>query len=139
VTVSPGQPEGRELALFVGPTNYAGQGHAWARAVEAARPGARAVSCAIADYNLRGFPADQEVALEQLNDDPAWQRRQFERLAKDFTHVLIEAFRPVLGGLFGRDPFAEADRLAERGLRVAMIAHGTDVRIPSVHARENEF
>jgi hypothetical protein len=67
---------------------------------------------------------------------PDWQREQFEYVREGFTHVLIEAQRPMFGTLFSSNAFTEARVLTGYGLRVATIAHGRDVRLPSLH-REN--
>ncbi len=46
---------------------------------------------------------------------------------------MIEALRPLFGRLYLRDVEAEAAALAERGVSVALMCHGTDVRLPSRH------
>ncbi|MDR2453019.1 MAG: hypothetical protein LBD51_00330 [Bifidobacteriaceae bacterium] len=126
-------------ALFVGPANFAGQGCRWARAAERAGLVARAESFALADNNRFGFPVDASVPERQYRADSAWQRRQWEHVAGNFSHVLFEAFRPLFGDLFHFDPLAEAAALRQRGLAVAMLAHGSEVRPPSRHARRHAF
>lgn len=123
---------GTPVRLFVGPTNYAGQGYLWARAVEREIPGVGAVNMvAEVEHGFR-FPADDAVPVATYLLSRPWQEEQ-RRYVEQFTHVLVEAERPLLGRLHGGDAFVEARSLQESGLRVAMMCHGTDVRLPSRH------
>lgn len=117
--------------LWVAPANYAGQGHLWARAVEAHLKGVGARSMAV--EGPHGFPADQVVPVSAYRD-VAWQRAQERYLTRHYTHVLAEAGKPVLGTLHGRTIGPELPALTRHGLRVALIAHGSDLRLPSRHA-----
>ena len=121
-----------ETRLLVAPVNFAGQGHAWARAVEAHLPGVGARSMAV--EGPMGFPADQVVPPAAYRD-VVWQRAQERHLLEHYTHVLVEASRPVLGTLYGRTCAEELPLLARGGLRVGLIAHGSDLRVPSRHAQ----
>ena len=82
------------------------------------------------------FAADLVVPVSTYHNDPEWQRRQFES-ACTATHVLIEAEEPPFGRLFRRSVEAQASALAEHGVDVAYLAHGTDVRLPSRHISNN--
>ncbi|GMA38648.1 hypothetical protein [Mobilicoccus caccae] len=117
--------------LWVGPANFAGQGDAWARAVERhlGDPEVGATSMSVAGP-IR-FPVDYEVEPEVFRD-LAWQREQLTAL-RGWTHVLVEAERPVTGTLFA-DCAAEARALERLGLLVAHLSHGSDIRAPDVHA-----
>lgn len=121
--------------LLIAPTNFAGQGDAWARAVERARPSTRAVSLAFrAPGTGFGFPVDVEVPASAYVLSRSWHDRQTRAIAAGFSHVLVEAGRPPAGGPY-RAPLARQLRdLIASGVRVAYLAHGTDVRVPSVHA-----
>jgi hypothetical protein len=130
---------GPDIALFIGPANYAAQGYRWARAAERAGVVARAENFQLANTNVFGFPADREADTAVYGFDKSWQRRQLRHLTEDFTHVLFEAFRPLLGKAFRLDPFAEAEELVRRGLHVGMMAHGSEVRVPSRHAEAHAF
>lgn len=116
-----------DTRLWIAPANFAGQGHAWARAA-AALPGVGARSMNVAGP-IR-FATDYEVPAAVYRD-LTWQREQFAAL-QEWTHVLVEAERPVTGSLFGTCA-AEADALEARGVRVAHLIHGSDARRPDLH------
>ncbi|MDR3360000.1 MAG: hypothetical protein LBO20_05015 [Bifidobacteriaceae bacterium] len=126
-------------SLFVGPANFAGQGHQWARATERAGAVAKAESFTLDEANRFAFPVDCSVAAATYRFDQDWQRSQVDRLTRDFSHVLFEAFRPLFGDLFRLDPWAEAAELRRLGLKVAAMAHGSEVRVPSLHAGRHSF
>ncbi|UKJ65535.1 glycosyltransferase [Cellulosimicrobium cellulans] len=120
------------VRLYIGPTNYAGQGYLWARAAERELPGVGAVNMvAEVEHGFR-FPADDVVPVATYLLSRPWQVGQ-RRYVERFTHVLVEAERPLLGRLHGGDAFEEARVMREAGLHVAMMCHGTDVRLPSRH------
>jgi len=124
---------GRPARVLIGPANFAGQGLAWAAALD--RAGVPAVSWAfVADPRFR-FAADHRAPLGAVHRaSRAHQRRVFERVVATVEAVVIEAGRPLFGRLHGFDPVAEAAALQARGVRVALLWHGTDVRVPSEHA-----
>lgn len=118
--------------VYVGPTNYAGQGFRWARALEESdiRIGARNMA-----VSLPGgfeFDADTVVPFAVYNTSAAWQRAEQEAVER-FTHVLIEAERPLFGSLLGRDVEREVESLALHGVSCAFLCHGTDIRSPRAH------
>jgi len=117
--------------LYIGPANFAGQGFAWARAAERL-PGVGAVSMAIVRREGFAFPVDDPVPEAVYAGSRRWQARR-RALLPQFSHVIIEAGRPLLGHLMGADPFAEARWLRARGVEVAMLCHGSDIRLPSRH------
>lgn len=121
-----------EVRVYIGPTNYAGQGWQWARALERSsdRIGARNLSIEIP--GTFAFSGDSRVPLVVQNGSDAWQRAEFDA-AKKFTHVLFEAERPLFGRLFDRDLRREQEALAASGVSVAFLAHGTDIRSPRRH------
>ena len=116
------------IRLFIAPANYAGQAWAWARAAERLPAvGARNMAT-VSGY---GFPADCSVPRTVLASRP-WQRRQRAAIER-FTHVLIEAELPVLPRP-GASAGEEIRMLRDRGIRVATVSHGSDIRLPSAHA-----
>ncbi|GAB47082.1 hypothetical protein [Mobilicoccus pelagius] len=123
----PGAPQ-TDVRLWVAPANFAGQGHEWARAAQRL-PGVGARSMNIAGP-IR-FPTDYEVSAAVYRD-LGWQREQ-RRALLDYTHVLVEAERPVLGSLYGSCA-AETPALRRAGLTVAHVVHGSDARRPDLHA-----
>lgn len=126
------------LRVLIAPVNYSGQGIAWARALEATNPSVCARNMAVEVPGGFSFEADLQVPVGTYHNDPDWQRRQFEAAAHA-THMVIEAEEPPFGRLFRRSVAAQAEALEARGVRVAHIAHGTDVRLPSRHAETSPW
>lgn len=130
----PAQP----VRLYIGPTNYAGQAFEWARAVERTFPtvGVRNASFALVDDFA--FPADYRVPLIVYQASAAWQTAQLASI-ENYTHVLIESFTPLLGNHWEGSLVDEVRSLRQRGLNVAFMCHGTDVRLPSHHRELNRW
>lgn len=125
-------PDAR-VRVYIAPVNYSEQGFAWARALEAADPEIGCRNMAIAATSGYAFRADTEVPVVVYQRSRAWQRSQLDAVLR-FTHVMIEAEKPLFGRLYLRDVAREAAVLAESGVSVAFMAHGTDVRLPTRHA-----
>lgn len=119
------------VRLFVGPANFAGQGTAWARAAEANLAGVSARAMAVRELTMR-FDTDYEIDPHVLTL-PEWAEAQDRYLREQYTHVLIEAMQPVTGCRYGQRVSDEIQPLLDAGLSIALIAHGPDVRVPSVH------
>ncbi len=132
----PPRPELRDapVRLLVGPANFAGQGWEWGRAAEREFPEVAAQVFALERPEGYAFRTDYSVTLPVYRS-PVWGRDQERYVVEHFTHVLIEAGRPVLGGLYRAGCEQEAAVFAEAGLAVAMVAHGSDVRLPSRHVQ----
>ncbi|WP_022893629.1 hypothetical protein [Agromyces subbeticus] len=126
----------RPRRVLIAPVNYSGQGTAWARALERADPDLSARNMAIDVPGGFSFDADLVVPVGSYHNDADWQERQFEAASRA-THVLIEAEEPPFGRLLGRSVGAQARALMNRGVNVAYLAHGTDVRLPSRHMAAN--
>ena len=124
------------IRVLIAPVNYSAQGTAWAAALEASRSDISARNMAIEVPGGFSFDADLLVPVGTYHNDADWQRRQFEAVS-DATHVLIEAEEPPFGRLFGRSVAAQARALEQRGVNVAYLGHGTDVRLPSRHIESN--
>lgn len=127
-----------ECRLFIAPANYAGQGYLWARAAESL-PGVSAVNMQISDRDQFGFPSDHTVPFPVAGYSRRWRQELFSAVVTGFTHVVVEAALPLFGNHFGRDPAAEIRALRERGIEVAMLSHGTDLRLPSRHRELDEW
>lgn len=135
VPVNPPVPAA-PVRLYVGPANYAGQGTAWARAAELL-PGVGAVAMTAEPAAGYAFPTDVRVPQAVYTGSRRWQLAQ-ERYVGRFSHVLVEACRPLLGTLHAsaREPngvWRETARLRAAGLVVGHVAHGSDVRDPARH------
>lgn len=119
------------VRLLIGPANFAGQAWAWARSAERHLDGVGATVMAVRRGGL-DFAADYAVPV-RVYRSPSWSVAQRDWIVQSFSHVLIDAMRPLLGPLYGADCEREADALRAAGLTVGMIAHGSDIRVPSRH------
>lgn len=124
-----------EKRLLIAPANYGVQGFYWARAAESL-PGVSAVNMRfLGDDAVVKGPSDFTVPRKVAQSSHLWGRNQLEAItAQDgFTHVLIEAELPILGGLYREGLRQEISALLDAGVKVGTVAHGTDVRLPSLH------
>ena len=125
------------VRLYVAPVNYAGQGWQWARAAERHLEGVGAVNtvCRIgADFR---HPADVEVPLGVYAASTRWQRAEFAAVSAGFSHVIVEAEKPPFGAVLDETTRGQVQRLREAGVAVAMLCHGSDIRLPSRHVADN--
>lgn len=123
------------VRLLIGPTNSATQGYYWARAAERL-PGVTAASIYFGAANSgpigrADFPITKTVALNSV----AWASRQRQEILRGFTHVLYESQRPLLPAYYGDDLIEEVRDLQDHGISVAMVSHGSDIRLPSRHVQ----
>lgn len=139
--IPPGPPEPlvvgeAPVRLIVGPNNTAGQAYHWARAVSA-QPGRAAISLVhTVDEGFR-FAAHREVPGLLASRSSDWQRSEFAAVTAQATHVLIESAQPLFGPLFRGNVVREVRALQRHGVKVAIVAHGSDVRDVRAHvARE---
>jgi hypothetical protein len=132
IDAPPTVPATAPVRLFIGPTNWGGQATRWARAVER-NSQVVARNMISAEINGFGYDVDYAVRWRVMTHSRSWQRSMLAALARDYTHVLIEAEMPPLGGMFGGDVRRQIAALRAEGLIVGMVAHGTDVRLPSRH------
>ena len=126
------------IRLVIGPTNSAGQGFQWARAVERFLPATAAT--AMMGTRSRAFKPDVDVQAPTL-DRPrlaAWHA-DFEEFLAQHTHVLWESGRPLLGRRYDLSVRREISRLQERQVQGALLFHGSDIRLPSRHAETNPW
>lgn len=126
------------LRLYIAPTNYSGQGYAWARAVEREEPDIGARNLAVELPGGYGFAADTRVSIATVNSSAAWSEAEWNA-ARRFTHVLIEAERSIFGRRFDRDLRTEIAALEAEGVSVAYLCHGTDIRDPEAHAQRTPW
>lgn len=127
---------GTAVRLVVAPVNSAGQGWAWARAAERL-PGVGARAMTVRAARDFGFAADQTVPLGVYRWSTAWQASQRAAVLGGATHVLLESAKPLFGDLARDGVERELVALRERGIRVALLFHGSDLRDPVAH-RERE-
>lgn len=120
------------VRLLVAPANYAGQAHAWASSVRRHLPDATAMNFRAGSLK-NPFPSDYSVESAVFNGDLDWRMGWRDHVMAGFTHVLAEANRPLFGSIAGRGDQSVRE-LLRAGKNVALVSHGTDSRIPSVHA-----
>ncbi|MGV1034576.1 MAG: hypothetical protein ACOYBP_05065 [Microbacteriaceae bacterium] len=129
----------RPFRVLIAPVNYSAQGFAWARALEARDQRVSASNMSIEVPGGFAFNTGLEVPVPVYHNGTRWQRRQFETVAAEATHVLIEALESPFGRLFSRSVSRQALELERRGVKVAFIEHGTEVRLPSRHAASDQW
>jgi len=122
--------------LFIGPVNFAGQGWQWARAAERL-PGVGAVSMAYRIGTEFGYEVDQGVPASAYVFSRSWQAAQLQAVRSGFTHVMVEAERRLFGRVYDQTVEQQVRGLVDAGLAVSMLAHGSDIRLPSRHAAEH--
>jgi hypothetical protein len=118
--------------VLIAPANFAGQGRAWAGAIAAAGLGA-GVNWAFSANPAFAYEADYSLPITVNSAPKPFQAAQFERVGDCFEGVVLESGRPLFGRLFGHSPSREALALVARGLAVAVLWHGSDIRLPSHH------
>ena len=91
-----------DVRLYIAPANFAAQGYRWARSAERLA-GVGAVNMQYRTSSDFGFPADYSVSEVVFSSSGDWGRRQRDAVAEHFTHVLIEAERPLFGLAFPKD------------------------------------
>lgn len=125
--------------VAIGPSNYAGQATAWARAASQ-HLGIEAWS--FSGVPLRGggfqFEVDKVFSRIGFRFSLGWRARA-RRLFHGVSHIALDGFKT-----FARwDRHAElpddAHRLADMGYSMALIAHGSDVRDPLAHLARDEW
>jgi Glycosyltransferase len=129
---APPRPPATPIRLYIAPVNFAGQAFRWARAAERL-DGVGAVSMQYRLADDFGFPSDNPVPVDVFVRSHRWQKAQFDAVSRGFTHVIVEAGRPVFGSLFGQSVPREVAALRAAGVRVALLSHGSDLRLPSRH------
>ena len=126
------------VRLYIAPVNWAGQAFRWGRAAERFLPSVGAVTTAYRVGTEFGHPVDLSVPVGAYVVSKRWQKAQRDAVVAGFSHVLVEA---------ARNPFGRIDEPLERqvadlrrhGVQVALLFHGSDIRLPSAHAaREHD-
>lgn len=126
------------VALYIGPANSAGQGHRWARAVIDRFDEVDAVSVMTVPLgsSVAAFPTDVTVPLSASLLSRTWRRLQQRALSADFTHALLESGRMPYGDVSPARLPEAVRTLRDCGVRPALLWHGSDIRLPSLHAAE---
>lgn len=128
-------PDLGSRGLFIGASNSAGQGWAWARAFESARPNMRAVSARFGGEHEDAsfaFSVDQPILSHYAAHSRTWQRRQFAVVSR-YRGVLIESGDAIFARMSGGDAASQARALQQAGVAVGLLFHGSDIRAPDPH------
>lgn len=125
--------------LLIGRANFAAQGFRIARAAERLDD-VGAVCLHVQTANRKfAFPSDVSVPADVYQHSAHWRRETFRIVTRSFTHVIIEAGRPMFGKLFDNDPLREIEALRTAGVRVGLAAYGSELRLPSRHRGIDEW
>lgn len=136
---SPPVPDlSRPFRLLVGPVNYAGQGYRWSRAVETSGV-VSARNYVHEANNPFQYGADHLVSWRTAEHSRQWQKEMLREIRESYTHVLIEACFPILGGMVHGDVRRQVALIQDAGVRVGMVGHGNEVRLPSRHRAESPW
>ncbi len=119
--------------VLVTPARHAGQGKLWAEALDKL-DGVSAHSVTVENAGF-GHDAEYRVSWTYATLSRRWQREMRTVLREQYTHLLVEASYPPLGGAFGGSFCAQLEWLQDQGIRFGFIAHGSEVRLPSRHMR----
>jgi hypothetical protein len=128
---------GTRVRLTIGPANSAGQGFLWARAVERANAESSALSIQGTAQGPFRAEVDLRVPIAVFQRSADWHSG-FQDYLEHQTHVIWESGMPLLGRRYG-GVAAEAQLLGRRGVRGALMFHGSDIRPPARHAVEEEW
>lgn len=79
-----------------------------------------------------GFAVDLPVHSGDAAHSRRWQRAQLASLER-YRGILCESAQPVLGNLFQGDTVRQLAVLGERGVRLGLAFHGSDLRDPDAH------
>ena len=123
---------GTPVRLGLGCANYAGQLAEFARAVCSRREDVSAeVAMRVAGSSF-GYAADVRFTGKQAGDLD-FQLERAQHVLGNCTHYLADAFTPAFGSLNGGHIENDLAALRAAGVKVAFLAHGSEVRCPERH------
>jgi hypothetical protein len=133
--VTAGVSSAGDRRLAIGPANYAGQAAQWARAAaEYSHVEAFSFASPPLPWMSQGIGHAVDVVLPAQRLVRARRRReQVLRALSEVTHLAVDGFLSPLEGAGRRSIERELAFWASRGVRVALIAHGSEVRDPDAH------
>ncbi|MGW4200061.1 glycosyl transferase family 1 [Streptomyces sp. NPDC004726] len=120
------------VRLGLGPANYAGQLASFAHAVCRSRPDVSAQVMMATSPGTFNYPADVYLDSSKLGRLTI-QLEQVERVFRNSTHFIADAFLPLLGRLNGSHVEGDLPALLRTSIKVALLAHGSEVRHPGRH------
>lgn len=117
--------------VYIAPLNVAGQARLWASALNEHCESTSAVHMMAPSTSKVRLTSDHPVPLGAFHLSREWQRNEFS-VAQRATHVINESLRPMFGSLYRYDAEREINALQMAGVSVAVLAHGSDFRSPSL-------
>ncbi|MDM4718290.1 glycosyltransferase [Micromonospora sp. WMMA1363] len=126
------------VRLGLGPANYAGQAAAFAQAICRSNSDVSAEVVMRRGTSTLQYPADVYLDVDRLGE-LAVQVEQVERVIGRYTHLIVDAFMPVFGFLNGDSIQGDLPALRRSKIKVAVLAHGSEVRHPLRHLERHEF
>jgi len=130
-------PPSAPVRLFISPVNYAGQAREWGRAAAQNLPGVGAVNLAFRTPGGFTHATDAVVPVGVWAASSRWQRELRREVLGGFTHAIVEAQRWPFGAPLDESVESQVRDMRRAGLFVAMLCHGSDIRLPSRHAALN--
>ena len=124
------------VRLGLGVANYAGQMGAFAQAICHEFPDVSA-EVTMRQHPFASYPADFYLDVYRQRDLSVQLARQ-QRILQHYTHLIVDAFMPVFGFLNGSTIAADLPTLKWNRLKVALLAHGTEIRNPAAHLARYE-
>lgn len=124
--------------VYIAPANYADQASLLAKALENNLPDLGARNLMSPNIGGSKFEITVPVPLRTFHLSKEWQLEEFKRVT-EFTHVLVEAMLPIFGGLYRYNSSSEIHELSKRGLSLAILCHGTDIRNTEAHAKRTPW
>ncbi|GAA4110724.1 hypothetical protein GCM10022415_04560 [Knoellia locipacati] len=117
--------------LAIGPANYAGQAHQWARAVHLYS----SIDAESFEYvgGNPGFNFSADNQIPGTRSNPWVRRRAADSLLKRFTHVAVDGFQRVYSMPRVGSLLRDYRRVAGNGRELILISHGSDTRDPDAH------
>lgn len=128
----------RKPVLGIGPSNSAGQGWQFAKAVER-EFGVQSFVLQVDRGSGLGYPADETVPFRIYARNPRWSAAMEQRVDRDWTHAILETGRPIMGHRYGTDFVVDAQAMRANGIRVGLLLHGSEVRNPRAHAERSPW
>lgn len=125
-------------SVFVGMQNPCAQSYLYARAIEdtseaRGKGKTEAVSLQMQAEGARHWPSDVTVPDRVLLYSDKWGQKQKEALTRQFTHVIVESGKPLMGRAHDHDVYRDVDSMLEAGRKVALLSYGSEIRTPSIH------
>ena len=119
--------------MLIAPHNPAAQGWYWSRAAQRL-PDTAAVSLHVDRDDPYLTPGDSVVPERVYLWSRPWQRAAERFVEQSVTHVILESGWRLFGNGLSGSTVDEVRWLQRRGIAVALVFHGSDIRDPDRHA-----